>query len=134
MLAKRKLHERNHILPSNIGIRTIKRQSAKCRKMNHQKQKNTAFADSKWMKTKSSGSKFGIKMNYIIRKERSEKFFSIRWSFSKVPFLKVRKKWQIVMVLMRKLTVSCYVSGEKEWHKLSFLDSLPLSYSRLRKN
>ena len=92
MLAKRKLYERNHILPRNIGIRTIKRQSAKCRKMNHQKQKNTAFADSKWMKTKSSGSKFGIKMNYIIRKERSEKFFSIRWSFSKVPFCESKEK------------------------------------------
>ena len=44
------------------------------------------------MKTKSSGSKFGIKMNYIIRKERSEKFFSIRWSFSKVPFCESKEK------------------------------------------
>ncbi len=74
-------------------------------------------------------------MNCIIRRERSEKFFSFRWSFSKVPFCQSKeKKWQIVMVLMRKTTVSCYVSREKEWHKLSFLDSLPLTYRRLRKN
>lgn len=36
--------------------------------------------------------KFGIKMNYIIRKERSEKFFSFQWSFSKVPFCESKEK------------------------------------------